>query len=257
MIKHEAQFGNQTKIGGFTIIEMMVAVTVLAIVVTVVFSTWTASVTAWKRTTSMSDTLQRQRIVTETLSELVKSAIFFGSKPELYRVIGEHEEPSRDSVSFVTSSRVLLPPSEMAIAGMRRVRISLERGDEGKSFLAIANAAAVAEEDEISNVKPRVLSADVIGFRVRYRHPDSGEWQDEWEEEDLIPAAVEFSVAFDPEEEDASPVSITRAVDLPTAEYALQTQGRILNINNTTNTVSRQNINLDDDANGSSGMDRQ
>ena len=95
---------------GFTLLEILLAVAILGLVITAVYSTWSAALLGWKRGTAVADTFQRQRIVMDALSELGSSAVFFGPNIKDYLVTGTHDEGAGDSVSFVTASEALLPP---------------------------------------------------------------------------------------------------------------------------------------------------
>jgi hypothetical protein len=164
-------------------------------------------------------------VVLDTLSELTSSAVLFPSLQGLYMVIGQREQPGADSISFVTSSEVLLPPREAAVAGLRRVTISLQRDDQGNPYLALQNSPALTPADSTTEAELHVLSADVTGFAVRYRHPQDGDWRDTWEERDVMPAAIEYTIAFGGADGRTEPLLVTRAIDLPTAEGALLTMG--------------------------------
>ena len=61
---------------GFTLLEIILAVTMLALVITAVYGTWNAALKSWKRGTDVAETFQRQRIVMDTLSELAQSMTF-------------------------------------------------------------------------------------------------------------------------------------------------------------------------------------
>ena len=111
----------------FTLVELMLAVTLLAVVIIAVYSTWSVAFTAWKRGTEVTDNLQRQRVVMDALTDLAKSAVFATAKPELYEVQSKHDETTGDLISFVTAAGVALPPSEALMAGLRRVTIALQR----------------------------------------------------------------------------------------------------------------------------------
>jgi hypothetical protein len=225
-------------------LEILLAVTILGVVVIASYNTWNAAITAWKRGTNAVDTFQRQRVVLDALAELAKSLVFFNTDSGLYEVIGEHDAATGDSVSFVTASDALLPPSESLAAGMRRVTISMQRDRSGRTFLGIANRPAVEVEDvNASDAVVHVLSADVVGFGVRYRDPQSGDWGDKWGDV-MLPGAIEFTVAFAGGRGSERPVLVTRAVEFPAAEYALQTLGQPLNQLNTTNQVTRRELDL-------------
>ncbi len=248
---------------GFSLLEVMLAVTILALVMAAVFSTWSAGMRAWKRGTEVSDTFQRQRVVMDTLCDLAKSVVFFGSTSLLYEFTGDHDSATGDTVSFVTGSDAGLPPSEALAAGMRRVTISLERDKNGDSYLAIVNSPAV-ESDNAEDSPMHVLSPDVIGFGARYRDPRDNAWHDDWHESDMIPSAIEFTVAFRSGRARVLPIVVTRAVELPAAEFVMKTRGQPFGQQNTTNEVTRRDINLSDmedqtpgsDSSGSGGSGR-
>jgi type II secretion system protein J len=204
---------------GFTLLEVMLAVTLLAVVATAVYSVWSVGLQAWRRGEDATAMFQRQRIVLDALSELTKSAIYFDSNPSVYRLIGQHDNTTGDSVSFVTASDVMLPPSETSIAGLRRVTIWLSEDQFGRPVLAIANAPAL-EIEGASALPSHVLSTDVSGFTARYWHDSTSEWQDEWQEENSMPGAIEFTVAFGATGDRIPPVVVTRTIEFPTAQYA-------------------------------------
>ena len=245
--------GNGDSVKGrsaFTLIEVMLAVTILGLVVGAVYATWSAALSGWRRGTAVAEEFQRQRIVIEALSDLTQSAVFFTSRPELYEVTSATEYGLGDTVSFVTASDRLLPPKEAAFAGLRRITLGLRRDDRHVVYLGIANSPAVEAIDDNANsdLVWHRLSQDVIGFRIRYRNPRDGGWYERWEEPGLIPAALEYTVAFRNDDPKAPPLIVTRAVEFPTAQFALEARGQTMNQQNTTNTVERQDINLSESA---------
>ena len=229
---------------GFTLLEVLLAVSILAIVITTVYSTWNAALTGWRRTSEVSDTFQRQRIVMETLSELTRSAVFFGSDPELYQVQGVHNETQGDSVSFVTASDALLPPNEALLGGMRRVTIALQRDPAGGVMLTLSNEAGLGGEDAAAAAPPsHVISTDVSGFGIQYLDPRDASWKDSWEDGMVVPSAIMYTVAFaDPSNPKAPPLTVTRAVELPAAVGAMQLVNPTKPAQSTTNEVTKQNV---------------
>ena len=228
---------------GFTLLEVMLAVTILGLVMVSVYGSWTAALSGWRRTSEVSDTFQRQRVVMEMLSELTRSAVFFGSNPELYQVTGTHDATKGDSVSFVTASDALLPPGEMLLAGMRRVTIGLGRNKRDGISLMLENSAALGDTGDTQAATPsHEISSAVSGFGVRYRDPRDGEWKDVWEDALVAPMAMEFTVAFaDPNNSKASPFTVTRAVELPAAIGAMQLAGQRMP-QGSTNEVTKQDV---------------
>ncbi len=211
---------------GFTLLELLLAMTVTALVVTVVYSAWHGALVAWREGSLLTDTLQRQRVVMETLADLTESAVYFGTDAEMYAVKGEDTGTDASSVSFVTASNAALPPREALLTGLRRVTIALETGPRGEKYLAISNDPAMGLPLGESERVWHVLSHDVIGFSVRFQNPRDNEWHDKWSEELTLPSAMEFAVTFAPRDDRSQPVIIERAIQLPSALYAMENKGR-------------------------------
>lgn len=234
----------------FTLLEVLLAVTILGLAMTAVYGTWNVALRAWKRGTDISDTFQRQRIVMDTLADLARSAVFFISNPLLYEVIGDHDAATGSTVSFVTASDTALPPSEILAAGMRRVTISMEHDEKGTPYLSISNQPALESDQAEYESRPHVLSNDVAAFLVRYRDPRDGTWHELWRETQIIPSAMEFTVVFVQKDPRLPPVVVTRAVEIPAAQFAMLSAGQALSQQNTTNEVRRRDVNLSELLNG-------
>jgi type II secretion system protein J len=210
---------------GFTLFEVMIAVTLLGVVLTAVYGIWSAGLRGWRRSGAMVDALQRERIVFGALEDLTQSAVFMRSDKMLYELRGVRGDAGNDSISFVTASDAFLPPAAAGVAGMRRVTLSLAYDEYRQPYLGIVNAAAVAEEPT-EPVVPRVLSTDVTAFSVRYRHPQTGAWQDEWSERNLLPAGIEYTITFAAGSgAQAVTVQAKRLLELPMALYVARTGG--------------------------------
>lgn len=211
---------------GFTMLEMMLAVMLLGLVLSTVYTIWSASLTAWKRGSDAMDKFQRQRVVIDAINELASSAVLFQNEQGLYTVIGQKgAQNGADSISFVTASDVLLPAAETPLAGLRRVTISLQRDESGYPYLAIQNSPALTPTEAAVQAELHVLSADVTGFSVRYRNSRDGTWVENWDDRALMPGALEFTIAFGGADGRTEPVIMTRAIELPTADYAMQMAG--------------------------------
>ena len=235
---------SRRRYSGFTLLEVILAVTILGLVISAITATWHAGLSGWKRSSSISDSFQRERIVMGTLEALTKSIIYAPSQDALYDINFEHDQQAGDSVSFVTGSDILLPPAESIAAGLRRVTIALQRDSRHRPFLGIANAPALAPSEDAPESVWHVLSADVCGFGVRFRDPRDGSMVDKWDESNLVPSAIEYTIGFGANDGRTPPVVVTRTVELPIAPYALQQLGQAMAQGDTTNTVGHREIDL-------------
>ena len=206
----------KTRRSAFTLLEIMLAVTILGLLVIAVSSTWSAGLRGWKRSSGLTETFQRQRIVMDSLTELLQSAVYFQGRNNLYAFITEHNPSGGDSLSFVTASDALLPPCEIIAAGMRRVTITLD----DRSCLVIQNAPALQEPDLATPQTWHVLTSGVTEFSMRFRNTQTDGWKDSWEPADGMPSGLLLTVTFAPLETRDAPVVLTRMVDLPTAKLS-------------------------------------
>ena len=240
---------------GFTLVEVLLAVTILSLVMVGVYGIWSASLKAWKRGGEATEVFQRQRVVMETLTQLAQSAVYFASAPNLYAVIGVKNPGLGDSVSFVTASDGFLPPSEANDVGMRRVIISLEQDEYRRTYLAIVNQPALGvKDDSKQELQAHVISMDVSGFFVRYLDPRDGAWYDKWENANAIPAAMEFTVVFGQPGDQIPPVTVTRAIDLPVADFIAHGSNPMLPPLSSTNEVQRRDVGSSGSLNNNGGQ---
>jgi general secretion pathway protein J len=211
---------------GFSLLEILLAVTIMALVVTVVYGTWNTAFMAWKRSTDVTESLHRQRIVMDSLVEMTSSAVYFGGDAKTYGVLGDDNSGMGAKISFVTASEAALPPSEAELRGLRRVTLKLATDDEGKPYLAISNDLAtglpLGENEEVWHT----LSRDVTEFAVRYQDARDQAWYDSWREDLTLPMAIEYTVTFAPSDDRSDPLTLVRRVELATADYALRSKGK-------------------------------
>ena len=236
-VRHSSDFPTIRRAAAFTLLEVVLAITILSLVITAITATWQAGLNGWKRSASVSDSFQRERIVMGTLEGLTKSIVFAPSKDTLYDINLEHDQQTGDSVSFVTGSDMLLPQTESLAAGLRRVTVALQRDQRNRPYLGIANATALQADEGAPAAVWHVLSADVCGFGVRFRDPRDGSMVEKWDESNLLPSAIEYTVGFGANDGRTPPVVVTRTIELPIAAYALQQLGQSLAQGDTTNTA--------------------
>jgi prepilin-type N-terminal cleavage/methylation domain-containing protein len=229
-----------SKRAAFTLVEILAALAILSLVITGVYALWSGSLRGWRRGSEATEVFQRQRVVMEALTQLAQSAVYFATSPNLYAVIGVKNPGLGSSVSFVTASDGFLPSSEANDLGMRRVIISLEQDEYRRTYLAIVNQPALSvSDDSKQELQAHVISMDVSGFFVRYLDPRDGAWYDKWEDVNVIPSAIEFTVVFGQPGDHIPPVTVTRAIDLPVADFIAHGTNPMLPPLSSTNEVPR------------------
>lgn len=188
---------------GFTLLELMLAVVLLAAAMTALYFAWDAGLKSWKAGSEEADNLQKTRAILDGIGEMLRASVLYDQSDEdeenddLYLfegIPGTFGEYAADSVTFVTLSSKFLRPYEAERMPLRRVRLALEQDEERQPYLALYSQNALATAD-VETV-PQKLSGDVVGFRVRYYDADLEDWYEEWVDEIGLPGQVEVTLTY-------------------------------------------------------------
>ena len=174
---------------GFTLIEVILAVSILAVVVLLATTALRVGLRAWEAGQRRVDAQQESRAVTELVTEALAGASPYqgrlGLAPD--RVVlfeGEAEE-----VRFVTSA----PPLTLdaSLAPFHAVVL----GRKGQDALRVIERL-VPNDDPFAPGPEQVLSRSITRFNLAYRN-ESGEWQERWDgrEANGLPSAVRVKLA--------------------------------------------------------------
>ena len=176
---------------GFTLIELVLALTIVALMLTILFSSLRVGLRAWQRGEERAEALEYSRSMTQ-LVELALGGVYPVQgridKDKPVQIIFQGDE---DKLSFVTVS----PPFPRSVPlAFTAVTLSMATGPE--PGLAIREKA-LPNFDPFERVAPDVVDPTVVGIAFRYlRDPDSDAWEKTWDggEERAIPRAIEVTI---------------------------------------------------------------
>ncbi len=209
---------------GFTLIELMLSLSLLAIVCTVTCLTFSVSLRAWKKGTSMTDSLHHGDYVVEQLVMGLRSMYYPESRPgKLYGFWHEDNgsgEDARDVISWVKLGSALVGSGSPFVDSPHRVKFYIDTDDKERSVVALKAWQLLGQPEEFDpeDLEPIHLSRRVIGFDCRAAYQvveDEIDWRDEWEKTNNIPTVVEVTLYLEPAEEDGVPTQITRIIGIP------------------------------------------
>ena len=175
--------------GGFTLIEVMLAVSILAVVVLLATAALRVGLRSWETGQRRVDLQQEYRALVELVSESLAGAFPYqgslGQNPE--RVVLFQGEPGE--VRFVTSA----PPLSLDAPAAPFHAVVL--GRTGEDTLRLVERLVPAD-DPFAPGPERVLSRSVTRFTLAYRD-ESGAWQDTWDGREAagLPSAIRFELA--------------------------------------------------------------
>ncbi len=221
--------GRERCCNGFTLLEVLLAVTILSVVATVTFMTFSAATSAWQRGTALMDRIHHGDFVINQLVMALRSTYYPQGQGELpaygFQQVDNGSGPeSQDEISWVKLGGALIGRELAYAESPHRVRFFLTANEAGRLSAAVVSWRIDGQPEDFDpeNLEPVFLSSRVQGFNCRtaWKLDDAGdiEWEDEWKLTNRIPLAVEVTLFIEPVEQDLPPVELKRIVGLRTAE---------------------------------------
>ena len=219
---------------GMTLVELILAVGLMALVSTVAFLGYDAAVRAWRAGTELSNSLHQGDYIMEQLVMGLRSA--YCPRPSGYgfTMTDDGDGPTaRDSIQW-TKLGTALVGADASYAGMPHavevsVRDVTDARGKTRTGLAVRSWRLDLQQADFDpdKVPPVLLSTRVVGFNCRTldtkqpattigAKPDL-HWMDSWEATNTLPRVVEITLFLHPVEEGKDPLEMKRIVRLPMA----------------------------------------
>lgn len=176
---------------GFTLIEVVIALSLVAALLAITFSGLRVGLAAWHQGDARAERLQRVR----SLNQLLVRAVG-GAHPYQGDAIGPEPAPPAfvgepDRVAFVTVS----PPVPLG-ATIAFTAVSLSHDDAG----LVIHEGALPSRDVFAGLVPVLVDGSVAPLRFRYLRGEDRTWAERWDAvtEQALPAAVEVTLPDQP-----------------------------------------------------------
>ncbi|HKW92678.1 MAG TPA: type II secretion system protein GspJ [Methylomirabilota bacterium] len=173
---------------GFTLVELLLALGIVAAVLVILFGGLRVGLGAWQRGEERTTTLDHARSVLALLERALDGASPYRFTPEGRQQAQILFEGAPDRLTFATFSPPFPTPTHAAFTA-----VSLS-GDGG----ALAVRQQVLPNWIVPDrFEPALVDAQTRAVRFRYLGQEPEAWQDEWDmsKEDGLPRAVEITLA--------------------------------------------------------------
>jgi general secretion pathway protein J len=210
--------------GGFTIIEILLAMAIFAMIVSAVFASYTAVTKGAVAGNRAAAEAQRSRVALRTIEEALGATRSFAADPQYYTF--EAENGSEAYLSFVSHLGPSFPRSGYyGDFDVRRVTFSVEPAPEWGKRLVLRQSLLLRDMTEDEQNYPVVLANDVREFELEFWDKKKTDWLDEWTDTNQLPQMVKFTLQLGRGEGTPPQDEVTRIIALPTIAVPPAWQG--------------------------------
>lgn len=198
----------------FTLVEVMIAITILSLIIAAIYSTWTAILRASKTGKDVAAAVQRARIAVRVLEDSLSSARSFVANQAYYGFVAENGSDA--TLSFVARLAPSFPRSgKFGDLDVRRVTFSVENARDGTRQLVLRQVPLLMDPDEDEKEHPIVLARNLREFSLQFWDPRANDWTDEWKQTNQIPKLVTFTLRAALNPNSTALEEISRTVSIP------------------------------------------
>ena len=174
---------------GFTLVELLIALGIVGLLLTIAFSGLRVAMAAWTRGEDRAEAHQHVRAIAFTMARALGAAYPYraakGEAPEVVMLFGGSEQ----KLEFITQAPPL--PLQVPVA-FTAVVISLESGEEQG---LVVRERAMPNRDPFTKGDIVMRDPAVTSLAFKFQN-DDGEWVNTWDGQDLkvIPRAISLTI---------------------------------------------------------------
>ena len=212
---------------GFTMLEVIVAIVIMLIAMSIIFESFSAAIRGWKRGTEVLDGVTHGEFAMNHLTAVLNSTIYFNNPRKSYAFTFEKSTTAglpSDTISFVTASSAMMPENSPLKNGPHRIKLYIDIDDDGNPALFSMAVPAMANFEDFEAeyaIEPHLVSRTIQGLEIMLYNAETEDWTSEWEEDNSVPERVMIMVYVPSDNEDEEPIVFTRVLEIPVAESVL------------------------------------
>ena len=180
---------------GFTLIEIMMAMAIFALVLTAIYAIWTLILKSSKLGMAAAAQVQRERISVRVIEDALISTRSFAADLQHYGFIAENGDEA--TLSFVARLPKSFPRSgKFGDFDVRRLTFSVESRLGSERQLVLRQNPILMDVDVDEKEHPLVLAKGVNKLRFEFWDVRLNDWVDEWKQTNQLPKLVKVTVQF-------------------------------------------------------------
>jgi len=184
-----------TRVGAFTLIEIMMAMAIFALVLTAIYAIWTLILKSSKLGMAAAAQVQRERISVRVIEDALISTRSFAADLQHYAFVAENGDEA--TLSFVARLPKSFPRSgKFGDFDVRRLTFSVESKLGSGRQLVLRQNPILMDVDVDEKEHPLVLAKGVNKLRFEFWDVRLNDWVDEWTQTNQLPKLVKVTVQF-------------------------------------------------------------
>jgi type II secretion system protein J len=204
---------------GFTLIEIMIAISIFALVMAAIYTTWSAVLRGSRVGMKAAGEVQRMRVSVRALEEAIGSAVMYVDNAKYY-TFATDTSGSTAYISLVSRLPSTFPGSGMfGDQELRRVCFYVQDGN-----LMLRQAPLLEATKKIGKPYEIALAPNVTLFDMEFYDGMANKWYAEWVSTNQLPKMVRIALSFSPTTEGRRPENITIR-SIPLAGVAITRAG--------------------------------
>jgi prepilin-type N-terminal cleavage/methylation domain-containing protein len=199
----------------FTLIEILLAIGIFAMVMIAIYASWTAIIRGSQAALDATAGVQRSRIAMQALEDAFLTTVMFNENGRHYHFIAD------TGGDFPYLSLVSRVPSSFPGGGMygdlrlRRITFSVEASNDRQPALVMRQIPLLWETNSVVEPYEIILARNVEEFLLEFWDSQNEEWIEEWTASNSLPAMVRVALAVGGRTQDGPPQLTVRAVAIP------------------------------------------
>jgi hypothetical protein len=182
----------------FTIIEIMLAMAIFAMVLTAIYACWMAILKGSRAGLKATEEIQRARITLRALEDALLTTEMFAANMKYYLF---EADTSGDMAAIRLTAR--LPDDFLGVRQanlmdqkVRRVSFYTRPGQDGMHELVMEQAPLLLDTNGTVSLYSITLARDVTFFGLEFYDAVKNEWLDEWKYTNALPRLVKIGLGL-------------------------------------------------------------
>jgi prepilin-type N-terminal cleavage/methylation domain-containing protein len=189
----------------FTLIEVMIAMTIFGMVMLAIYTSWTSILRGSKVGLNAAAEAQRTRVAVRAIRDALTAGQLYIENLRYYWFMAD---TSGDFAALSLVSRLPVSFPGSGLFGnqiVRRVSFTVEPGPNGQHQLVLRQTPLLEPPDTAATPYTTVLAPNVNLFSMEFWNTNTLEWDPEWPWTNQLPKLVRFAVSVGPPNHKVTP----------------------------------------------------